>query len=212
MTIPEQRVGNIYDMLAAWAGECDFATPAADCTAPLPVTWQYFSAHQEGKNVRLNWQTSNETEHDYYVVEWSTDGQHFLPLATVRLPSTPSATVMQYTHIHQQPTNGSNYYRIRQVDLDGAFSFSSIERLTLTNDGEAPSFSLFPNPASEAVQLRFSDNNFAQDVQLLGVTGLPLQTYRVSSTEQSLTIPLSNLPQGIYLLRAGGQTRRVVKR
>ena len=118
----------------------------------LPLTWLSFSAERIDGKHHLSWQTGTELNTSHFVVERSADALHFEPIGTQ--PAAGYSTSRQYyQHVDAMPLYGFNYYRIRQVDSDGAYSYSTIA--VLNNLTEQPQgFSLFPNPATDAFTLQ----------------------------------------------------------
>ncbi|MEM9836795.1 MAG: DNRLRE domain-containing protein [Bacteroidota bacterium] len=186
------------------------ASSMPSCMAFLPVSWSYFTTQREDNGARLKWGTSSEANHDYFIVEWGRDGRRFSSLATVRDAVTTAPTGGAYTFLHPQPATGQNYYRIRQVDYDGSFSFSQIESLFFDSSERGCTFSVHPNPANEVIQLSFSTEALVREVALFDVTGKLIRTYPTPDTGQFMDLDITNLVPGIYLIRVGGDTQRVV--
>lgn len=184
---------------------------ATDACGNLPVTWEQFTAVQQGKTAQLDWRTSSETDHDYFTVEWGTDGRSFESLATVREAEWTQGPTASYGFMHETPATGPNYYRIRQTDFDGSYSFSNIELLTFSPNGDSAAFSLFPNPARETVRLDFEVNDGSRDIELLTMSGKLLRTVRLEDNQTEVDMLLGNLPAGAYLIRVEGEVRRLIK-
>ncbi|WP_162944888.1 T9SS type A sorting domain-containing protein [Flavisolibacter nicotianae] len=86
---------------------------------PLPLTLVEFTARKEGTGVRVHWVTANEQNVDKHVIEHSTDGIRFAPIAS--FPGQKNlATGSNYSYFHAQPESGKNYYRLKEVDVDGS--------------------------------------------------------------------------------------------
>jgi hypothetical protein len=93
-------------------------------TAPVPVTLLHFKATPVGKQVQLGWATAHELNNAYFDIEHSINGTAFVPVGRILGRGNSNATV-QYAFDHTQPAAGTNYYRLRQVDADGKYSFSA---------------------------------------------------------------------------------------
>lgn len=89
----------------------------------LPVNLISFNASCLGAKVELNWATSTEANNDYFIVERSIDGIHFNAIATVDGAGN-SNKFMSY--IYTDSYDGKAYYRLKQIDYDGTFSYSNI--------------------------------------------------------------------------------------
>src|SRR5579862_5466913 len=76
-----------------------------------------FAGENINGDVVLSWTTSYEENVDHFDLQRSTDGEHFVRLATLAAAGN-SSTPLQYTLTDHQPFGGMNYYRLMQVDLD----------------------------------------------------------------------------------------------
>ncbi|MEO7265737.1 MAG: hypothetical protein ABIW38_12520 [Ferruginibacter sp.] len=110
----------------------------------LPVNWLDFSAIRQNNDVVLRWSVAQEINNDHYEIERSTDGINFYPIGLQ--PSTGSVLVKTYDKLDLNIKSLNSdiiYYRIKQVDIDGKFSYSPTRAVKLTK-GE---ISVYPNPA-----------------------------------------------------------------
>ncbi len=188
-----------------------FTSTSADCDTALPVTWESFTAQQVGKVARLDWAVNDERDHDYYSVEWSTDGLSFSPLATVREAVGQQGISSSYGFDHLDPAAGTNYYRIRQVDLGGTYSYSTIETLTFISSDNNGAFTLSPNPAIKEAQLSLTNGHSARAFSLLTIAGQLIRTVNLSAEQDQITVSLEGLPKGVYLVRVGEEVKQLVK-
>lgn len=187
-----------------------FTASSADCGSALPVTWESFTARQAGKSAILDWSTSSEVDHDYFTVEWGTDGRTFTPIFRVQDPAQQQGGATTYYFEHQNPTAGINYYRIRQVDFSGAHSFSTIESLRFFPT-EASAFTLYPNPAQHQVQLRLSEAAVARQALVYTLTGELMTTSSINPQGGVARLSLNELPPGIYIVRVGTQSQKLIR-
>jgi hypothetical protein len=84
-----------------------------------------FGAISDGKKVIVNWTTPNEQNFDYFTVERSKDGVNFVTAVMIKGAGKVSA-VVDYTDIDYSPFSGISYYRLKQTDYFGDFSYSEI--------------------------------------------------------------------------------------
>lgn len=186
-----------------------FTASSNDCDGNLPVVWESFSVQQDGKNAWLEWSTSDETDHDFFTVEWGTDGSAFTPIANVTAPAARQGTAAQYHYSHLNPAAGINYYRIRQVDYSGAYDFSAIKSLNFFDPGADSALTLSPNPAHDEVWIRLAAPS--KQVQLYSMTGALIKVLSIAPEDQDVRLSLHELPKGVYLVRVGSQSRRLIK-
>ncbi|MBR9921191.1 MAG: T9SS type A sorting domain-containing protein [Bacteroidetes bacterium] len=166
----------------------------------LPVEWLGFAAFAEYESeagIRLEWQTATETNSDYFEVERSSDGQSFKSIG--QLPAAgESYTVKSYRFTDSRPINGWNYYRLKQMDIDGRFSYSEIRAIEWLDSG----ISFFPSPLS-GNDLFFQGNTFSgQEVAFYNVRGEWVFS-AILQSESSLDV--SQLPPGMYWLISEGK-------
>jgi hypothetical protein len=170
-----------------------------DCTV-LPIELLSFSADALATSVALDWVTASESGNSHFVVERSMDGEHFAPIGQVQ-GAGDSYTTLEYAFLDPQPTRGINYYRLKQVDLDGSFSYSKVE---------AASFGLsisvgtpFPNPATGSVNVE-AEVTVAGDAALLlhDASGRVVRSESVvvGKGKQLLTTSVDGLDPGTYVL------------
>lgn len=125
---------------------------------PLPVEWLSFSAnwHDETYSmVDIQWETASETNADYFEVQRSEDMSSWEYINTVEANGSSNQT-SQYACFDNNPPNETEtiYYRLKQVDNDGAYEYSKVAALTVPNELD-DNISLFPNPADDAINLQF---------------------------------------------------------
>src|SRR5690606_4758494 len=86
----------------------------------LPVHFIDFRGKlQANESVRLDWEVENDQQHSHFEVERSSDGQNFEKIGN-------GALSKPYYFIDQTPLLGNNYYRIKQYDIDGKYTYSSV--------------------------------------------------------------------------------------
>ncbi|MFK8164751.1 MAG: T9SS type A sorting domain-containing protein [Lewinella sp.] len=112
----------------------------------LPVALTYFKGETVAKGASLlSWETAQEINNDYFDLEYSTDGAAFTSLAQVMGAESSNAPT-QYAYEHEFPLGELNYYRLKQVDLDGTFTFSDV--VVLRKEGTSVKSKIYPNPSS----------------------------------------------------------------
>jgi len=104
-----------------------FAVNDVKITQPitLPVEMIAFDAMAMSRVVLLEWSTASERNNDHFAVEHSMDGAGFIELGRV-IGAGNSQQVVHYAYTDDRPAEGMNYYRLRQVDMDGGWKLSEI--------------------------------------------------------------------------------------
>ena len=165
----------------------------------LPVSWLGFSARPEGKVVHLHWRTAAEENNAGFTAQRSADGAAWTDLGEV------AAGAYTYAYTDEAPLNGTSYYRIRQTDADGRFSFSVVASVRLTAAGAFA----FPNPFTDRITV-FSA--VADEVEVYDAAGRKVLTYAHSGG--GAQVQRMVLRPGVYTLRlrSSGRVSRVVAR
>lgn len=97
-----------------------------DCTSTLPIELLEFNAKRNDRYVDLTWQTASETNNNYFTVEKSIDGLNFSSIGNLSGAGN-SSSVLSYKLIDSSPTQDRiSYYRLKQTDYDGTFTYSDI--------------------------------------------------------------------------------------
>lgn len=99
----------------------------------LPIDFKSFDLVQQNENVNLKWQTSMEQNCNYFNIEFSADGKNWQSLGDVKANGY-SNIVRTYTFLHKKPKAGRSYYRIKQIDYDGKYSYSEIKSILVLNE------------------------------------------------------------------------------
>ncbi|MEZ5059855.1 MAG: T9SS type A sorting domain-containing protein, partial [Saprospiraceae bacterium] len=97
----------------------------------------------------LNWSTSNEMNNMGFVIEKSIDGNNWEKLGFIEGKGN-SQVLQQYQFTDQKPFDGSNYYRLQQLDFDGSFEYSSIIQVS---HSKASDIFFYPNPVTKHLNI-----------------------------------------------------------
>ena len=177
--------------------------------AILPVVFTKFSGYNTtGGNV-LDWTTATELNNDGFEVERSTDGRNFETIDFVKGNGTTiTESNYDFLDVNLPKSTQTLYYRLKQIDTDGTFAYSQVVSIAMGN--ERPGATLAPNPTTGEFILTL-DNTANTPVEVYDLTGRLVRTFPLGEQTQ-LTLDVSDLNAGMYLLRAGSQTHRFVKR
>jgi Secretion system C-terminal sorting domain len=168
----------------------------------VPVTLVDFTATKSGKSALLNWKTLNEVNSRGFAIERSTNGNAWTQLQFVN-SNLSSSVSKEYSAIDRNPVNGVNYYRLKQVDVDGKQTLSSIATVKF-NSSDLMEFAFYPNPAKNYINVSLNTINADKArIDLIDVKGSIVFTSTYAKSEQGATkkISLNNLPKGIYVIR-----------
>lgn len=157
----------------------------------LPLKLLSFTARIVDKKTQLNWTTTNEVNTDRFEVERSTDGQHFTKIVAV--PATNRSGNNNYASLDNDPATGENYYRLKQYDIDGNYTYSKIIKLYYGSNGF---ISIAPNPARDFVDIQTSGK--ISQVLISDVSGKKVKTF---SSATGNRYSLTGISKGLYLLQ-----------
>ncbi len=156
---------------------------------PLPVELSFFTGSQQENVVRMDWETYSEINNSHFEIYHATDGRNWNLIGTVEGNGTRNVPG-SYHFAHRNPVMGANYYRLKQVDYDGAFEY--FRPVLVFFDGTTGKLSVYPNPAS-GEYLYF--DRLVQQVTVFDTRGMKIGQYSEISQ-----INISGWQSGVYHL------------
>ncbi len=120
----------------------------------LPISLLYFKGNAAGDFVELNWSTASEVNNDYFTVERSYDGENFSSVAQLNGAGNSTVT-LDYSTRDEMPLKGISYYRLKQTDYDGMYSYSS--PVAISYLGENSFEVLAVNSESSIIRVQIND-------------------------------------------------------
>jgi hypothetical protein len=172
---------------------------------PLPVEMIYVKAEVAESAINVNWATALEINNDGFNVERSTDGANWTTLGFVNgNDNTTTVSTYSYTDATAQ-VNVMYYYRLKQLDNDGAFEYSDVVTATITNDNTASiSFGgMYPSPAVNSTNVVVSCNYSAPvSVSVYNLQGAVVSTsdFSASVGKNIFSLDLTGLASGNYFV------------
>jgi hypothetical protein len=162
----------------------------------LPVNLLDFNLTKiQKRSIQLNWKTYSENNSKYFIVEKSSDGNNWQQLSKINAAGN-STTTNSYSTMDNNPFNGINYYRLKQIDVDGRFTYSRI--LTAITD-DTKQIELYPNPVVNFLVVKGLPSNTATlQFVVKDVTGRQLINF---TNNPSSVVDVSILTQGTYFLQ-----------
>jgi RHS repeat-associated protein len=178
----------------------------------LPVTWLYFKGTNLGNDNLLEWATGSEQNTREFIIERSLNGIGFSDIGSKAAAGNSSITTnYNYTDHNVDRLNSPVlFYRLRQVDMDAHFTYSSIIRLTVNNKSLQTSI-VYPNPTQGSITIVVGEKTLiGTQAVLFDESGRMLQNIKITATAQ--TFDLGRYVNGIYLIRLDNkEVLRVVK-
>jgi hypothetical protein len=160
----------------------------------LPVTFMGINAKKESSTgVRVMWDVAQEVDVRAYDVERSSDGVNFNRVGTVGANGKPA-----YSYVDNSANEGTLYYRVKNVDIDGKFKYSSVVKLSGKNASSIV-MKAFPVPARDQLTVQHSRIQSGGYVSLTTADGKTVR--QVTSTGIQTQLNLSGLTPGLYIVR-----------
>jgi hypothetical protein len=196
-----------------WAGVTkSISAGGSCCPPPLPVELLSFNASSpDNKTVLTEWISASETNNDFFTIERSHDAMSFEAVGQVKGAGN-SNTGLAYSFVDDHPLSGISYYRLRQTDFDGKFSFSGIVAVAL-GDGDNPGFTIFPNPASTVLNCMLAAAEGTMTISITDIAGKILISNEIDPHKEPYlqTFDISGLSAGFYFVKltCGTKNRQV---
>ena len=175
----------------------------------LPLTWLTFTGKQVGADAFLTWATASEFNTRSFVVERSLDGRSFTDIGSVTAAGA-SINTNNYNYTDRNAMNLAGkmvYYRLRQMDKDGSFTYSSVISLPI-KAGKAlePMVKAYPNPFVQTITLQVVNVTATSQndhVALYTINGRLLYRKKLEGISSSTILlkDLPNLRSGTYVLQ-----------
>jgi len=191
-TIRITCVANRRDEIVSYTVTSSGATCTA-CSSTLPIELSAFTAVKADNYVDLAWATLSERDNEWFVVERSEDGQLFELIGSMPGAGN-SSSLINYMIRDNYPLQETSYYRLKQIDFNGKFTYSEIRSVTF--DAVA---GISPNPANDQLTVSWKYLDDSQ-ISLTNAMGQEVRIPVVKSKE-SLLFETADLPEGIYFLK-----------
>lgn len=182
-----------------------FDLTGASCLTLLSVELLNFDAFYNGKNVDLKWTTATEINNDYFTVERSRDGINFEAIFTMKGKGN-STNQINYNGVDENPKNGISYYRLKQTDFDGTFSYSEIKSIEISDN----KFNVYPNPTQTGLLTISSETDSYYNIKIFDVLGKII--FETPSTNLVSQIDLTAYNKGIYFIQITSDNTSYIKK
>lgn len=183
-------------------------------SSPLPIKLTSFKANTvDNKKIKLEWATASEKNNDYFSLERSENGASFEKITTTKGAGN-STTPISYSTYDNNPIFGNAYYRLRQTDYDGKFTYSDLISVAVhaTSSSSKCKFNVRPNPCPGQCNIYVTecdDKNIS--VALIDALGHEVNSkIPVNEEEKSFSIDATNnLAPGVYIVMGSSKEQGV---
>ncbi len=174
----------------------------------LPLQIVSFTAVLNYNETNVKWVVANEVNTSAFEVQRATDAIHFTSLTTVKAKGN-TAFSNSYFFTDVSPVSGINYYRLKEVDVNGVVTYSKI--VSVTKSGNTVVM-LYPNPAVDKVSLRIiSSTLHTATFGIFDYAGRTLmqKEAQVGIGTTSISFTISSLSKGVYFIKSDDSTVRI---
>lgn len=183
---------------------CNSQAEVETACASLPVVWidRPYVYAKNGNNI-LEWKVVSQINNEKFEVEYRQENGLFVKLGELQGHGT-TLLEHKYSFTHKSPPGGLHYYRIKQQDFDGNYSYSEVVSL---RTGSTNELILYPNPISDSPLT--IDAKYNTPYTLFSMTTEQLKTGNLHPGENQ--IDLSSFSLGIYYLQTAVGVKKIVK-
>lgn len=174
-----------------WSGYTNDKCGGSSCagsTIALPVELMYIETNKVNLGVQINWAAASEINNQGFEIERSTDALNWVSLGW-EAGNGNSNSIREYSYLDKNPVNGTNYYRLKQVDYDGNFEHTDISQVVVET---ASRVSIYPNPTQGNVKFNIPVESF----KVKDAFGTTL----IEGDETISSLNLFELKNGIYFI------------
>ena len=157
----------------------------------LPLTLTKFTANRQGNEALLQWQTGQEENTSHFNVERSADGSQFTTIGTVAAAGN-SNRPLNYNFTDGTPGKNANYYRLKEADLDGHFTYSPVKLLVFQTTGRL----VWYVTGNKTVQVNLQQGS-NERYTLTDLNGHTLREGQLSGGKTDI----SGYPAGLYVIK-----------
>jgi uncharacterized protein len=165
----------------------------------LPVEFGSFTVTKAGRSANINWNTIQEINSSYFSIERSNNSRNWKSIYTVAAAGNSSVPV-HYNYVDENPEKGTNYYRIRQVDISNEQKTTGTQLVSFNSE---KNISFFPNPAANQITVQ-SGTIKIYTVRIINSKGQVVLQQQVQNT--SAAIDIKHLTAGLYMLQMVTET------
>ncbi|RYF91085.1 MAG: T9SS type A sorting domain-containing protein [Chitinophagaceae bacterium] len=182
-----------------------------NCGTILPVTWLSFIVTKQGNTAVIKWQTAAEQNSANFEIERSGANGNFQRIGTVAARGN-SSTPASYEYVDAAPQKGANFYRIKQVDTDGKFTYTLVRLVNFDEAGSGLLY-VYPVPAKTNLMVSVPAVFDGEMIQLTVHSSdgklVTQRTIKQQGGGQLLQMDVSTFTSGIYHIKLGTAQQQV---
>jgi len=180
-----------------------------DKNYPLPVEFISFDASCDNADVKITWSTASEQNSSHFLVERSSDGTIFSSIATV-VAAGNSSTTKNYSYTDSDALSGLSYYRLTQVDFNGAYIYSG----TITVSGcSNDDIVIYGTDGGASVNVNAVEDG-QYNIEMFDMLGQKItgQVASVTAGNNHIKISSANIASAIYIVKVYNSNNSIAKK
>ena len=177
--------------------------------SPLPIDLLNFTARLKVSSVDLNWSTASELNNDFFTIERAVDIENFEEVVKVKGQGTINSK-SNYTSVDDSPLPGKSYYRLKQTDFDGQFTYSELRKIE--NLDIKTQFKIYPNPVVDSkfnFELTGVDPGMEVPLRIVNMQGVSVFEARFKADQGGnvkSSVELTSVSSGLYVVIINSST------
>lgn len=177
---------------------CNNGMAAYTTASTLPVSLTSFTAGLSNGVSKLSWTTTSESNNSGFEIQKSTDGQEFTAIGFVASKAAQgnSSSIINYSYEDKAASVGTQYYRLKQIDLNGDFEYSAIKSVNISLS--AAEIKIYPNPVGATLSLDAPLHLRGANYKVYNLAGQELLKGKIDGITQ---IEVSNLLPSTYFIK-----------
>ncbi len=160
----------------------------------LAVDWLDFYALQQIDFVSLHWSTAATSQLREFIIERATDGYSFQEIGSLSVEDGEATYTQNWTFLDKSPLPGSNYYRIKELEWGGQFTYSRIIHFNYNSP-----VNIFPNPVIDVLITQHQDELQLNKLSILDARGREWKSWTNWPAQNQISV--EELPSGYYQLQ-----------
>jgi hypothetical protein len=183
---------------------------------PLPIELLDFKAYPQGDIVKLEWATASEVDNDYFTVERSTNSSDFTYVDRIKSHTHNSNIILNYNTYDEQPLKGLQYYRLKQTDFNGEYTYSKLQPVWFGDKSVFEIINVFPEYTSQNnINVWFnSDSENPIQIEITDASGKVVYSQIENTVINGVNkIMLNvNLVRGMYFITLKNKEKSISKK
>ncbi|MBV4359698.1 T9SS type A sorting domain-containing protein [Pinibacter aurantiacus] len=176
----------------------------------LPVTFLSFKVTDDNGKAYVQWSTTNEIQNDHFEVESCSNGREFQTIAKIYPKEGNAAAMKNYSFVDQKVSNATTYYRIKQVDIDGKFVYSSVA--TYRGNDDRSDWNVSYNKSSKMCTVFFDlPSGQCADASIYSINGQLILKRSFVTDGADRRQYVINVAPGVYFVKIATQNNVWVK-